>query len=70
VRVSRDGKLDRESELRFDRVAPPVVPIDFELPNGDADVEIELSSADAVGSVKAHVDLEGKETTIEAGGAL
>lgn len=70
ARVSRDGSLDRETSFRFDRGAPPAFEWDFELPNGAADVEIELITLAGVAEQKTRVELDGKETTVEAKDAM
>lgn len=70
ARVSRDGALDRETTFRFDRGAPPSLEWEFELPNGGADVELELASATGLGEQRTHVELDGKELTVEARDAM
>jgi hypothetical protein len=72
ARIARDVALgwDRETTWRFDRGAPPSVAWDFELPNGTADVEVELASAASISSHRAKVDLAGKETSVELSEAL
>jgi hypothetical protein len=70
ARVSRDGKLDRETTLSYARGAPPTIEWEFELPNGEADVEVEVSSATGIETQQAHVDLETAEVTVEAAPAM
>jgi hypothetical protein len=70
ARVSRGGALDRETAFRFERGAPPALGWDFELPNGGADVEVELVSAAGIAERTVHVDLAGEETTVEIADAV
>ncbi len=70
ARISRDGALDRETTFRFERGAPPALAWDFELPNGGAEVEVELVGATGVADRKAHVELAGEETTVEIADAV
>jgi hypothetical protein len=70
ARISREGALDRESTFRFDHGAPPSLEWEFELPNGGADVEVELASATGLGEQRTHVELDGKELTVEAREAM
>jgi hypothetical protein len=65
ARVGHAGIWDREKTWRFDHGAPSSLVWSFELPNGEADVEVELSSAQAIAQRTAHVDLRGGETSIE-----
>jgi hypothetical protein len=70
ARVSREGALDRETSFRFERGAPPALGWDFVLPNGGADVEVELVSASGISERKVHVELAGEETTVEIADAV
>jgi hypothetical protein len=70
ARVSRDGVLDRETTFRFDHGAPPAFEWEFELPNGKADVELELATASGLAEQKSSVELRGEETTVEAADAM
>ncbi|GAC1355856.1 MAG: hypothetical protein NVSMB47_09290 [Polyangiales bacterium] len=65
ARVGRDGAWDRESTWRFERGAPASVEWTFALPNGEADVEVELSSATSSAQSHQRVDLRGGETSLE-----
>ncbi|MBI2388977.1 MAG: hypothetical protein HYV09_05100 [Deltaproteobacteria bacterium] len=68
ARVGRDGGTpgwERETTWRFDRGAPPSVNWTFELPNGAADVEVELATPTRTVSKRVHVDLNAAETTLE-----
>jgi hypothetical protein len=67
ARIARDvaSGWDRETTWRFDRGAPPSVTWNFELPNGTADVEVELASAVSVTHQRAKLDLHGDEMTLE-----
>lgn len=70
ARVSRGGALDRETSFRFERGAPPALGWDFVLPNGGADVEVELVSASGIAERTVHVELAGEETTVEIADAV
>ncbi len=70
ARVSRGGALDRESSFRFARGAPPSLAWDFELPNGEAELEIELASSTGISERKVWLDLRGEEANVEVGEAL
>lgn len=72
ARITRDlaGGWDRETTWRFDHGAPPSITWKFELPNGGADVEVELASALAVTSRRARVELSGEEQSVELSEAL
>jgi hypothetical protein len=67
ARVGHAGAWDREKTWRFDAStgAPSSLVWSFELPNGEADVEVEVSSAVAIAQQTVHVDLEGGETNVE-----
>ncbi len=72
ARITRDaaGGWDRETTWQFAHGAPPSLTWKFELPNGSADVEVELASAVAVTSRRARVDLHGEEQSVELSEAL
>lgn len=71
ARVGRDpAGWDRETTWRFDHGAPPSVSWAFELPNGQAEIEVELASAVAITSTRTKVDLHGDETTVELSATL
>jgi hypothetical protein len=72
ARITRDvtGGWDRETTWSFDHGAPPSITWKFELPNGNADVEVELASAVAISSHRAKVDLAGHEATVELTDAM
>lgn len=67
ARIARDvaSGWDRETTWRFDHGAPPSVAWSFELPNGTADVEVELASAASITHQRAKIDLHGDEMTVE-----
>lgn len=65
ARVGHSGAWDREKTWRFDHGAPSSLVWDFDLPNGEADLEVEVSSAQAIAQQKVHVDLQGGETSVE-----
>jgi hypothetical protein len=66
-----EGTWDRQASFRFEHGAPPSVMWNFELPNGEADLEVELASSMAVSlSKRFHVELTGKETNVELGEAM
>lgn len=66
-----EGGWDRQTTWRFDRGAPPSVSWSFQLPHGEADVEVELSSAlAATASKRIHLELSGKETVVELAEAM
>jgi hypothetical protein len=72
ARVTRDmaSGWDRETTWRFDNGAPPSIVWRFELPNGKADVEVELASSGAVSSQHAKVEFKGEETSVELAEAM
>ena len=65
ARVGRDGAWDRESTWRFERGTPASVVWTFALPNGVADLEIELSSATSTTLQRQRVELKGGESSLE-----
>ena len=65
ARVGHGGAWDREKTWRFDNGAPSSLVWAFELPNGEADVEVEVSSAQTIAQQKVHVELAGRETNVE-----
>lgn len=70
ARITRDAASgwDRETTWRFDpptHSAPPSIVWRFELPNGNAEVEVELASNASIASQRAKVELKGEETTVE-----
>lgn len=70
ARIGHGGTWDRETSWRFDTGAPPSFEWDFELPNGTADVEIDLSTKDGAVSRKLQLDLRGGDATLELGEAM
>ena len=70
ARVSRGGAVDRETSFRFERGAPPALAWDFELPNGGAEVEVELVSVTGLAERKVAVELAGEEVTVEIAEAV
>jgi hypothetical protein len=72
ARVTRDmaSGWDRETTWRFDQGAPPSIVWRFELPNGKAEVEVELASAAAVSAQRATIELKSEETSVELGEAM
>jgi len=74
ARIGRDGTWDRQATWRFDHGAPsssgvggapPVIDWAFDLPNGPADVEVELQSTTSSDLRAVHVDLRGGESDVE-----
>ena len=65
ARVGHSGAWDREKTWRFDHGAPSSLVWSFDLPNGEADVEVEVSSAQAIAQQSVHLDLRGGETNVE-----
>lgn len=61
---------DRETTWRFEHGAPPSITWSFDLPNGTADVEVELASAATITHQRAKVDLHGDEMTVELAEAV
>lgn len=72
ARISRDlpSGWDRETTWRFDHGAPPSIVWRFELPNGNADVEVELASNGATSSQRSKIELKGEETSVELSDAM
>lgn len=72
ARIAKDvaSGWDRETTWRFEHGAPPSLAWDLELPNGAADVEVELASAASIASHRTKVDLHGNETSVELGEAM
>jgi hypothetical protein len=70
ARIGRGGNWDRETTWRFDQGAPPAIPWRFELPNGEADIEVELASSAQVVARAVHVKLSGDETSVELGDTI
>lgn len=72
ARITRDlaAGWDRETTWSFSNGAPPSVAWSFDLPNGAAEVEVELASAASIASHKAKVDLHGHETSVELSDAM
>jgi hypothetical protein len=70
ARIGRGGAWDRATTWHFDAGAPPSIAWDFELPNGGADVEIELSTKSDSVTKKVHVELSGGDTTVELADAM
>jgi len=65
ARVGRGGAWDRETTWTFEHGAPPAIAWKFELPNGKADVEVELASSASIVGTKTNVQLGGGETNVE-----
>ena len=61
---------DRETTWRFDNGAPPSVVWKFELPNGNAEIEVELASAAMISSQRTKIELKGEETSVELADAM
>ena len=72
ARVARNvtSGWERETTWRFDHGAPPSISWKFELPNGAAEVEVELVSALSITNRSTKVDLQGAETSVELSEAL
>ena len=70
ARVGRDGVWDRETTWRFESGAPPSLAWSFELPNGSANVEVEVASAARIASRTVQVELSGGETSVELAPAM
>jgi len=72
ARITRDATSgwDRETTWRFDNGAPPSIVWRFELPNGNAEVEVELASSASIASQRTKVELKGEETTVELAEAM
>ncbi|GAC1353063.1 MAG: hypothetical protein NVS3B20_11140 [Polyangiales bacterium] len=59
-------RWERETIWHFDHGAPPSIEWSFELPNGEADLEVELASAAHVVGRNVKIDLaSGGETKVE-----
>jgi hypothetical protein len=65
ARIGRDGAWDRETTWRFDHGAPASVEWSFDLPNGPAEVEVELQSATSSEQRATQIDLRGGESNVE-----
>lgn len=65
ARIGRDGVWDRQTTWRFDHGAPPSFEWAFDLPNGPANVEVELSSTSSTESRALQLDLHGEEANVE-----
>jgi len=65
ARVGRDGAWDRETTWHFDRGAPASVDWAFDLPNGPANVEVELETARSTDQRTVQLELHGGETKVE-----
>ena len=70
ARIGHPGAWDRETTWRFDHGAPPAIAWSFELPNGSAEIEVELATTASIVDRKAKVDLSGKETSVELSDAM
>lgn len=70
ARVGRDGGWERVSTWRFERGAPPSVNWTFDLPNGTADVEVDLMTATSTSSQRGRVELNAQETSVELAEAM
>lgn len=65
ARVGRDGVWDRETTWRFEHGAPSSVDWSFELSNGPASVEVEISSPTSTEQRTVQLDLRGGESSVE-----
>jgi hypothetical protein len=65
ARIGRDGAWDRETTWRFDHGAPASVDWSFDMPNGPAQVEVELQSATSSEQRSIQIDLRGGESDVE-----